>query len=136
MSKGAKYLIFPVAALALTLSACDSSDKKAVQEEQDDGHGVVEEVSPESSRIKDGLLPFSIAFKLDGTPVILDENGRLDEWKKIELPVKTGTVYEIGTVTYAVVQGSCKVMVQVAQGVWAEKTYPSALCKKWGIPES
>lgn len=30
---------------------------------------------------------------------------------------------------------SCKVMVEIAEDVWAEKTYPSPLCRRWGIAE-
>lgn len=127
--------VFAIVAMTFALSACDSSDDSSGKDPAVSEEKAGADHKP--SRLeKEGLLPFSIAFKTDGTPVILDENGRPEVWTPVKLPIETKSVYEIGTVTYAVVQGSCKVMVQVAQGVWAEKTYPSAMCKKWGIPET
>jgi len=123
-----------ILASAVSLSGCDSG-----KEEHTDSSVVVDGSGKDERHPtpgKDALLPFSIGFTLEGRPVILNAKGEVEQWEVKKLPVSTKAVYEIGTVTYAIVQGSCKVMVKVGEGIWAEKTYPSALCKKWGIPES
>lgn len=127
-----------VATLVAGLAACDSG-----KDEQDkDANDRVPEMSDTQTGTNDRndkelLVPFSIGFAFDGKTVLLDKNGRPDpDWTVVKFPVKTEEIYAIRSTTYAVIKGSCKVMVEIAEDVWAEKTYPSPLCKKWGIAET
>jgi hypothetical protein len=116
------------------LSGCgDAGDKKE--------DVVTEEYSDESRRPdkgekpNDGFLPFRLAFKSDGTIVILDEKGNVDEWDNAKFPLETKALYKLDSVTLAFVQGSCTV-VTVVNNTVKTKTYPSSVCKYLGIPEN
>lgn len=62
-----------------------------------------EEKMPEPRK---DLMPFTISFKLDGAPVLLDESGREIEPKQIEYPLHATAIERIDTLTLVQAKGS------------------------------
>lgn len=123
--------------MVAALYGCGDSDGKSIENTQSD-----EAITPTSDEIQRGdskgreYLPFRIAFKADGTPVILDEKGNPEIWERAKLPLQTKALLDLRTFSIATVQGSCTVVYTDSNGGLVQKTYPSAYCKYKGIPEN
>lgn len=73
-------------------------------------------------------LPYSIRFKLDGTPVIVDEKGEVVEVAEAKLPLKATSLVGVQTVTVVTYTGSCKQAFNIGGKVY-EITLPDGYCK-------
>lgn len=130
---GARTASALLLALTFVLSGCDSGDKEVIVDSKDDGAGVVDQ--SDGSAERSGYLPFRIAFKKDGTAVILDEKGREEKWEPVKFPLETKALYKVETVTLAFVQGSCTITAQNvgSTGLTVGKKYPDAVCRYLGV---
>lgn len=121
-------------ALVAGVSGCDSkSDDNKADPSGEETADVSQKPGYTSSS---AYLPFRIAFKRDGTIVILDEKGNEDIWDAAKFPLETKSLYRVESTTFAFVQGSCTVIVLTSNNTAVKKTYPSAVCKYLGIPEN
>lgn len=125
---------FGVLVMAIGVSSCG--------EPQDDGSQSANTESSVGKEPSGGYkgrgeyLPFRLAFKSDGTPVILDEKGKPEHWERAELPLKTKVLFDLKAFSVAFVQGSCTVLFSDGNGGLIQRTYPSTYCKMKGIPEN
>lgn len=89
----------------------------------DDVHG-----SPTDSATSKRYLPYSIRFKLDGTPVIVDEKGEVVEVTEAKTPLKATALVDVQTVAVVTYTGSCKQAFSIG-GKLYEITLPDGYCK-------
>lgn len=73
------------------------------------------------------LLPIMVRFKMDGTPVIVREDGALIKGKKIRPPIKTTEIESFETISYIKYSGSCKLSFLV-NGSISEFSIPHQYC--------
>lgn len=119
-------------ALSIALSGC-GDDKKGGRDDSN-GDGAVDQVGVTED--KSPYLPFTIAFRKDGTPVILDEKGNEDaSWKPVEFPLRTNALYKVETITFTFTEGSCIITAYNVgdSGLAIGKKYPDFICKNLGI---
>ncbi|MBA53678.1 MAG: hypothetical protein CMK89_04420 [Pseudomonadales bacterium] len=64
-------------------------------------------VKPVRGMSSDEFLPFFVAFKKDGTPVIYSREGTPLDSRPLKFPLDTKKVYNIKTYTFGAVEGSC-----------------------------
>ncbi|NPU93173.1 MAG: hypothetical protein HPY82_14790 [Gammaproteobacteria bacterium] len=73
-------------------------------------------------------LPYSIRFNLDGTPVIVDEQGKVVELVEAKPPFKATALVGVQTVSVVTYTGSCKQIYNIG-GKLYEITLPDGYCK-------
>ncbi|WP_290581805.1 hypothetical protein [Ketobacter sp.] len=66
-------------------------------------------VKPIKEASTDEYMPFFVAFKKDGTPVIYSRDGVALENRPLKFPLTTSKVYNVKTYTFGAVEGSCDV---------------------------
>lgn len=62
---------------------------------------------------KDEYLPFYIAIKTDGTPVIKGRDGEVFPGEEVSLPIKSTLIESFQTISYIKYHGSCKIVVDM-----------------------
>jgi len=119
----AKWLLAPLTCLLLgTTTGCDAkepvADKKPETYTSDQR---LDEVDGKK------LLPFQVAFTVDGEVVFIDKDGSAERWEDAKLPLPAAKINYIQNLSVVVYTGSCVVLVQTPYGP-KQKSYPDWVC--------
>jgi len=75
-------------------------------------------------------LPFYIAIKADGTPVIKGRDGEMYTGEEISLPLKSTLIESFQTISYIKYHGSCKIVIDM-NGKKLEFVLPDSYCAQY-----
>lgn len=75
-------------------------------------------------------LPFVIAIKTDGTPVIKGRDGMEYTGEEVSLPLKSTLIESFQTISYIKYHGSCKIVIDM-NGKKLEFVLPDSYCKNY-----
>lgn len=75
-------------------------------------------------------LPFFIAIKADGTPVIKGYDGEIYEGREASFPIKSTRIESFQTISYVKYRGSCKIVMDL-NGKKFEYVLPDSYCEQF-----
>lgn len=79
---------------------------------------------------KTEYLPFVIAIKVDGTPVIKGRDGKEYTGEEVSLPLKSTLIESFQTISYIKYHGSCKIVIDM-NGKKLEFVLPDSYCESY-----
>lgn len=79
---------------------------------------------------KEEYLPFYIAIKADGTPVIKSYDGKEYPGSEVALPIRSRLIERFETISYIKYHGSCKIVMDL-NGKKFEYILPDEYCSQY-----
>lgn len=118
-----RVLSFVTVVMSLFVTSCVTAESIVVNNPTS-----VPSVKPIRDASSEEFMPFFVAFKKDGTPVVYTKDGTPLESRPLKFPLETTKVYNIKTYTFGAVEGSCDMfwMFQSSGGITG---FPPEVCE-------